>query len=151
MDLKNLLHSSSNKGKKRTAASETSSDVNVEPLKRSRKTTANKKRASQTIDLETLEVQIQVHTPAIPHVKESVPETHQATTSSSKAPETLPIEATFLSHVAQSRVLHKVKQLEAELCKTIEQREAVAKEWNDAQKEISCLNEEVEETRDSQD
>uniref|UniRef100_A0A803PB77 Uncharacterized protein n=1 Tax=Cannabis sativa TaxID=3483 RepID=A0A803PB77_CANSA len=92
MDLENLLHSLSRKGKKRIAL-ESSSDVNVEPLKRSRKTTANKKRALQTIDLETPEVQIHVHTPAIPHVEELVPETDQATTSSSKAPQTLPIEA----------------------------------------------------------
>uniref|UniRef100_A0A803QRT5 Uncharacterized protein n=1 Tax=Cannabis sativa TaxID=3483 RepID=A0A803QRT5_CANSA len=77
MDLEDLLHYSSKKGKKKLTASETSSDVNVEPRKRPRKTTANKKRASQTIDLEFLENQVQTHPPTLAHTEEPIPKTSQ--------------------------------------------------------------------------
>ncbi|XP_060966740.1 uncharacterized protein LOC133035076 [Cannabis sativa] len=92
MDLEDLLHSSSKKEKKRLTALETSSDINVEPLKRPRKTTANKKQASQTIDLEAPENQVQTHPPALTHTEEPIPKANQVAASSSQAPETLPIE-----------------------------------------------------------
>uniref|UniRef100_A0A803PHK0 Uncharacterized protein n=1 Tax=Cannabis sativa TaxID=3483 RepID=A0A803PHK0_CANSA len=93
MNLEDVLHSSSKKGKKRLTASKTSSDVNVEPLKRPKKTIANKKQALQTIDLEIHENQLQTHPLAFAHTEEPVHKTNQVAASSSQAPKTLPIEA----------------------------------------------------------
>uniref|UniRef100_A0A803PSS7 Uncharacterized protein n=1 Tax=Cannabis sativa TaxID=3483 RepID=A0A803PSS7_CANSA len=65
MDFENLLSTSgSKKGKKRVAASETSSGMNPEPLKRSRKTITNKKRALTQMVIEPTTPQITSPVPA---------------------------------------------------------------------------------------
>ncbi|XP_060973298.1 uncharacterized protein LOC133038870 isoform X2 [Cannabis sativa] len=92
MNFENLVHK---KEKKRLTISEVPSDAEVEPPKRSKKTTANKKRASQPANLEVLETENQDPIPpsAPASTGEPIPNATQAFASSSQALKTLPVEA----------------------------------------------------------
>uniref|UniRef100_A0A803PU26 Uncharacterized protein n=1 Tax=Cannabis sativa TaxID=3483 RepID=A0A803PU26_CANSA len=95
MDLENLLNASSKKGKKRVAASETSSGANPEPMKRSRKTIANEKCASQQIIIEPADDQFHSQTPAVVDTKEqAMGSTHQVKFSD-KAPKMVFLEPSW--------------------------------------------------------
>uniref|UniRef100_A0A803P987 Uncharacterized protein n=1 Tax=Cannabis sativa TaxID=3483 RepID=A0A803P987_CANSA len=63
MDFESLVNASGKKGKKRIAATEASLGENTKPVKRSRKTTTNRKRATQQIIIEPTEDQ--VHSPIL--------------------------------------------------------------------------------------